>query len=87
LQSEQAYPFDDVWPYIARLFDAFTVDRVMWGSDYTRLRSADLPRGERPRKRGLSYADSMNFLLRSDRLTFAEKKAVFGGTARRVLRI
>ena len=87
LQSEQVYPFDDVWPYVARLFDAFGVDRVMWGSDYTRMRAADLPRGERPRKRGLSYADSMNFLLRSERLNFAEKKAIFGGTARRVLRI
>ncbi len=59
----------------------------MWGSDYTRMRSADLPRGERPRRRGLSYADSMNFLLRSERLSFSDKEALFGGTARRVLRI
>lgn len=87
LLSEQAYPFDDLWPQLARLFDAFGVNRVMWGSDYTRMRSADLPRGERPRRRGLPYADSMNFLLRSERLSFSDKEALFGGTARRVLRI
>jgi predicted TIM-barrel fold metal-dependent hydrolase len=87
LLSEQVYPFDDVWPRLAQLFNAFGVDRVMWGSDYTRMRAADLPRGERPRRRGLSYADSMNFLLHSERLSFSEKKALFGGTARRVLRI
>jgi L-fuconolactonase len=87
LLSEQAYPFDDVWPKLEQLFLAFGVDRVMWGSDYTRMRMADLPRGERPRRRGISYADSMNYLLRSDRLTFSEKKALFGGTARRVLKI
>jgi predicted TIM-barrel fold metal-dependent hydrolase len=87
LLSEQAYPFDDVWPRLEQLFRAFGVERVMWGSDYTRMRMADLPRGERPRRRGISYADSMNYLLRNDRLSFSEKKALFGGTARRVLKI
>lgn len=87
LLSGQNYPFDDLWPRLARLFDAFGVDRVMWGSDYTRMRIADLPHGERPRKRGLSYADSLNFLLRSDRLSFSDKKALCGGTARRVLKM
>ena len=87
LLSAQAYPFDDVWPYLAQLFDAFGFDRVMWGSDYTRLRLADLPRGERPRKRGLTYADSLDFLRRTDRLTIEEKRLVLGGTARRLLRL
>ena len=54
LLSEESYPFDDVWPYLDQLFAAFGFERVMWGSDYTRLRLADLPRGARPRRRGLT---------------------------------
>jgi L-fuconolactonase len=87
LLSAQPYPFDDVWPYLARLFDAFGFDRVMWGSDYTRLRLADLPRGDRPRRRGLTYADCLDYLRRSERLTLAEKGQLLGGTARRLLKL
>jgi len=85
LLSEQPYPFDDIWPKLDQLFATFGFDRVMWGSDYTRMRVADLPRGDRPRKRGLSYADSMNYLLRSERISFEDKRKLFGGTARRLL--
>jgi L-fuconolactonase len=85
LLSEQNYPFDDVWPRLERLFAAFGFDRVMWGSDYTRMRTADLPRGERPRRRGLSYADSLNYLLRSDRIGLEDKRKLFGASARRIL--
>jgi predicted TIM-barrel fold metal-dependent hydrolase len=87
LLSGQAYPFDDLWPQLEKLFRAFSVDRVLWASDYTRMRMADLPRGARPRRRGISYADSLNYLLRTDRLGFAEKQAVLGGTARRILKL
>lgn len=87
LLSEHAYPFDDIWPRLEQLFAAFGPGRVMWGSDYTRLRTADLPRGDRPRKRGLTYADSLHFLLRSDRLSLDDKAMVFGGTARKLLRL
>jgi predicted TIM-barrel fold metal-dependent hydrolase len=87
VMSAQNYPFDDVWPKLEQMFDAFGYDRVMWGSDYTRMRWADRPLGERPRKRGVSYADSLNYLLRTDRLTFDQKQAVLGGTARKVLKL
>ena len=86
LLSEQNYPYDDVWPKLDQLFEAFGVERVLWGSDYTRMRMADLPRGERPRQRGVTYADSLNYLLRTDRLSYAQKKAVLGQSARRVLK-
>jgi L-fuconolactonase len=87
LLSAQAYPFDDVWPYLDHMFKAFGFDRVMWASDYTRLRLADLPRGGRPRKRGLTYADSLDFLRRTDRLSLAEKRWLLGGSARRLLKL
>jgi L-fuconolactonase len=87
LLSSQAYPFDDVWPYLDQLFAAFGFERVMWASDYTRLRLANLPRGERPRQRGLTYGDSLDFLRRTDRLSVDEKRLLLGGTAQRLLKL
>jgi predicted TIM-barrel fold metal-dependent hydrolase len=34
--SHQAFPFRDIWPDIHRIVDAFSPQRVMWGSDFTR---------------------------------------------------
>ena len=62
LLSEQPFPYDDLWQQLDRLFAAFGFDRVMWGSDYTRLRLADHPRGARPRRRGLTYAECLDYL-------------------------
>ncbi|MCW2380583.1 MULTISPECIES: amidohydrolase family protein [unclassified Sphingobium] len=87
LLSEESYPFEDLWPRLDQLIAAFGAERIMWASDYTRLRTADLPRGARPRRRGLTYAESLNFLLRSDRLSLADKRQIFGGTATRLLRL
>jgi predicted TIM-barrel fold metal-dependent hydrolase len=84
LLSQENYPYADVWPNLARMFDAFGHARVLWGSDYTRLRSADLPKGDRPRRRGITYAENLNFLLHSDRLTDEQKALVLGGNARRL---
>lgn len=87
LLSEDHYPFDDLRPRLEQLIAAFGADRIMWASDYTRLRTADLPRGSRPRQRGVTYAESLNFLLRSDWLTLEDKRMIFGGTASRLLRL
>jgi len=87
LLSQKNFPYDDVWPNLNRLFAAFGFNRIMWGSDYTRLRSADLPKGERPRRRGISYSQNLNYLLYSDRLTFEQKKLVLGGNARRLFKL
>jgi L-fuconolactonase len=87
LLSAEGCPFEDVWPYLARLFETFGIERVMWASDYTRLRLADLPGGERPRRRGVTYAQSLDFLRRTNRLTIEEKRLLLGGTARRLLKL
>jgi L-fuconolactonase len=34
--SHQPFPYEDTWGPIARLIDAFGVDRCMWGTDWTR---------------------------------------------------
>lgn len=39
--SQQPHPYEDAWPFIAALVDAFTLDRCVWGSDYPFLRAAE----------------------------------------------
>lgn len=34
--SQQPYPYDDIWGPLQRIFDAFGLDRCMWGTDWTR---------------------------------------------------
>lgn len=83
LLSRQAYPFVDVWPNLRRVIAAFGPDRLMWGSDYTRLRMAEA--GGPNRNRGCLYSESRDMLLHSDELDRDAKAAIFGGTVKRVL--
>ncbi|QAU48896.1 amidohydrolase family protein [Bradyrhizobium guangzhouense] len=39
--SLQPHPYEDTWPFIAALVEAFTLDRCIWGSDYPFLRAAE----------------------------------------------
>ena len=34
--SAQPYPYDDIWDNLQRIFDAWGLDRCLWGSDWTR---------------------------------------------------
>jgi predicted TIM-barrel fold metal-dependent hydrolase len=83
LLSAQAYPFADTWPNLHRVIAAFGADRLLWASDYTRLRMAEA-RGP-SRNRGCLYSESRDMLLHSDEIDEATKAAIFGGTAMRIL--
>ncbi|MCR6645378.1 MAG: amidohydrolase [Terricaulis sp.] len=80
LLSRRNYPFEDVWPYLMQVIEAFEPRRLMWASDYTRLRMAP------GRRLGVLYSESRDFLFHTEKLSRADKEAIFGGTARRVLR-
>lgn len=34
--SHRPFPFPDLWAPLARIYDAFGIDRCMWGTDWTR---------------------------------------------------
>ena len=34
--SHEKFPFKDIWDPLARMFDAYGLDRCMWGTDWTR---------------------------------------------------
>jgi predicted TIM-barrel fold metal-dependent hydrolase len=39
--SALPYPFEDCWPFVRALVDAFTPDRCLWASDWPYLRAPD----------------------------------------------
>lgn len=72
--SAAGYPFADLWPHLARVFDAYGFDRAMWGSDFTRV--AELH----------SYREALDYLRLSERISTAEKAKLLGATVLRIFR-
>jgi L-fuconolactonase len=71
--SAEAYPYEDLWPHLHRVLEAFGPERVMWGSDFSRTRQRH------------SYAEALDFLRDSEELTTSERDLLLGATARRLL--
>ena len=38
--ARRPYPFEDCWPFVRAIVDAFTLDRCMWASDWPFLRAS-----------------------------------------------
>jgi predicted TIM-barrel fold metal-dependent hydrolase len=71
--SNEVYPFPKLTPYLQRTFEAFGVDRMMWGSDLTRL--------------PCSYQECLDhFRHELPFLTDHDRTLVLAGTAARILR-
>ena len=68
--SMEPYPFNDLWPHLNKIIDAFGVDRLMWGSDFTRVRALH------------SYREAIDFLLYHDGLSQSDKEMMFAGALR-----
>jgi predicted TIM-barrel fold metal-dependent hydrolase len=71
--TNDPYPFPKLTPYLKRTFDAFGPDRMMWGSDITRLPCSF-------RECLDHFAKELPFLSDDDRTR------VLGGTAAKLLR-
>jgi predicted TIM-barrel fold metal-dependent hydrolase len=85
--SAEPFPFRDLWPHLHRVLDAFGPGRMIWGSDYTRLRMAPgtAERGPRDLWGGL-YSDELNYLRDTDEISTSDKEQILAGTIRRILR-
>jgi L-fuconolactonase len=85
--SRTPYPHPDVWPHLHKLLDAFGPERLMWGSDFTRLRCAPGTNQRAPREDWVGlYSDCVNFLRDTTEISQADKLMMFAGTIRRLLR-
>ena len=70
--SHQPFPYDDIWDPLARIFDAFGVNRCMWGTDWTRATAL------------LTYKEGVEAFRVTDRLSGSDKAALMGGTLQQV---
>jgi predicted TIM-barrel fold metal-dependent hydrolase len=70
--SRGPYPFDDIWEPLARTIDAFGIDRVMWGTDWTRALSM------------VGYKESVDAFRLTDRLSGNDRVALLGGTLQKI---
>jgi len=90
LLSSEPYPYKDVWPYLHRVFEAFGAQRILWASDFTRMRwlpslqAADTRYA--PFKDWKYYSDCLNYLRDTNEISESDKEWVLGKTVRRVLR-
>lgn len=70
--SHKPYPYDDIWEPLGRIFDAFGIDRCLWGTDWTRAVNL------------LTYEQGVEPFRRTDRLTEEERAMLMGGSLTRV---
>ena len=70
--SNGCYPFHDIWDPLARVFDAWGIDRCLWGTDWTRAIAV------------VSYRPAVECFRLSDRLSDSERGMLMGGTCAQV---
>jgi L-fuconolactonase len=86
--SGSPYPFDDLWEGLEQVIDAFGAERLMWGSDISRVMGrAGFVQLAPP---GLdyaphTYAEALYYLKETERLSAQQKEWLLGRTASTVL--
>ena len=72
--AHEPFPYQDIWDPLWRIFDAFGLDRCMWGTDWTR--AVDV----------LTYQQGVEAFRVTDRLSDSDRATLMGETLRRVYR-
>jgi L-fuconolactonase len=70
--SHEPFPYPDLWEPIGRIFDAFGLDRCLWGTDWTRAVAL------------LTYEQGVEAFRVPDRLSDSDRATLMGGTASRI---
>ena len=70
--SRESFPYNDIWDPLRRIFEAFGIERCLWGTDWTRAVAL------------LSYAEGVDAFRLADRLSETERSALMGGNAERI---
>lgn len=65
--AREPYPFPDIWDPLARIFDAWGIDRCLWGTDWTRAAAV------------VNYPQAVDCFLETKRLTNDERAILMGG--------
>jgi len=70
--SHEPFPYKDIWDPLGRIFDAFGLDRCMWGTDWTRAVAL------------LTYEQGVEAFRVTDRLSDGDRAVLMGETLQRV---
>lgn len=65
--SREPYPFLDIWDPLARVFDAWGIERCLWGTDWTRAQAV------------VNYEQAVTPFLETDRISADERAMLMGG--------
>jgi predicted TIM-barrel fold metal-dependent hydrolase len=72
--SREPFPYRDLWDPLWRIFEAFGLDRCMWGTDWTRAVAL------------LTYQQGVEAFRVTDRLSASDRTTLMGGTLSHVYR-
>src|SRR5215471_18617973 len=70
--SHAPFPYPDIWDSLRRIFDAFGLQRCLWGTDWTRAVKV------------VSYRDGVEAFRVTDRLSDSDKAMLMGEALTRV---
>ena len=70
--SDVDFPYVDIWDPLSRIFEAFGIDRCMWGTDWTRTSPL------------LSYEQGVEAFRVTDRLSDDDKAMLMAGSLKRI---
>ena len=70
--SHAGYPYPDIWDPLGRIFDAWGIERCLWGTDWTRTTAL------------VSYDRAVDSFRLTDRLTVTERTVLMGGACANV---
>jgi len=70
--SHEPFPYKDIWDPLGRIFDAFSLNRCMWGTDWTRAVAL------------LTYKQGVDSFRVTDRLSDSDRATLMGDTLARV---
>ena len=70
--SHEKFPYKDIRAPLGRIFDAFGLDRCMWGTDWTRAVKL------------LTYKEGVDAFRASDWLSASDRETMMGGTLSKV---
>ncbi len=70
--SHEPFPFADIWEPLKRIFDAFGIERCLWGTDWTRAVNL------------LTYAEGVDAFRVAEVLSGSDRAALMGGNVARI---
>jgi L-fuconolactonase len=70
--SHEPFPYRDLWAPLGRIFDAFGLERCLWGTDWTRAVAL------------LTYEQGVEAFRVADRLSDGDRATLMGGTLTRI---